>query len=68
MEAKDYVLHLKNSGLTQMQISELTGIHQSSISKIENGVVSDVGSKSYRALQSVYLAHLKPKTTEKAEG
>jgi predicted transcriptional regulator len=54
MEAKDYVLALKDSGLTQMQIEKITGIPQSSISKIETGTVSDVMSKTYRALQAAY--------------
>lgn len=54
MEAKDYVLALKRFGLTQMQIEKMTGIPQSSISKIETGAVSDVMSKSYRALQAAY--------------
>lgn len=54
MEAKDYVLALKGLNLTQIQISEGTGIPQPTISKIERGEVSDVMSKSYRALQSFY--------------
>lgn len=54
MEAKDYVLAMKRHGLTQMQIEEKTGIPQPTISKIERGEVSDVMSKTYRALQSAY--------------
>jgi transcriptional regulator with XRE-family HTH domain len=54
MEAKDYVLALKERGLTQMQIEEITGIPQPTISKIERGDVSDVMSKTYRALQAAY--------------
>jgi transcriptional regulator with XRE-family HTH domain len=54
MEAKDYVLALKERGLTQMQIEEITGIPQPTISKIERGDVSDVMSKTYRALKAAY--------------
>lgn len=54
MEAKDYVLALKEKGLTQVQIGEGSGIPQPTISKIERGDVSDVMSKNYRALQSLY--------------
>ncbi len=56
MEAKDYVLALKGMKLTQVQISEGTGIPQPTISKIERGEVEDVMSKSYRAIQSFYIA------------
>ena len=56
MEARDYVLALKNLKLTQVQISEGTGISQPTISKIERGDVSDVMSKSYRAIQALYGA------------
>lgn len=52
MEAKDYVLALKELGLTQTQIAEETGIPQPTISKIERGEVADVMSKSYRSLQA----------------
>lgn len=58
MEAKDYVLALKGMKLTQVQISEGTGIKQPTISKIERGEVDDVMSKSYRALQSFYIAQV----------
>lgn len=54
MEAKDYVLALKQSGLTQVQIEERTGISQPTISKIERGEVSDVMSRTYRALQDAF--------------
>lgn len=57
MEAKDYVLALKEKGLTQTQIAEATGIAQPSVSKIERGEVTDIMSKSYRALQSLYQKH-----------
>ena len=60
MEAKDYVLALKDKGLTQAQIGEGCGIPQPTISKIERGEVSDVMSKSYRALQTLYAKHIKP--------
>ena len=54
MEAKDYVTAIRSFKLTQAQIAERTGMEQSTISKIENGVVKDVLSVSYRALQSLY--------------
>lgn len=54
MEAQDYVLALKQHGLTQTQISDGTGIPQPTISKIERGNVDDVMSRSYRALQEFY--------------
>lgn len=54
MEAKDYVLALKERGLTQTQIGEGCGIPQPTISKIERGDVADVMSKNYRALQALY--------------
>lgn len=54
MEARDYVLALKELKLTQVQISEGTGIPQPTISKIERGGVDDVMSKSYRAIQAFY--------------
>lgn len=57
MEAKDYVLALKERGFTQTQIAEGTGIPQPTISKIERGDVTDVMSKSYRALQSFFKKH-----------
>lgn len=63
MEARDYVLALKNLKLTQVQISEGTGIPQPTISKIERGEVEDVMSRSYRAIQAFYE---KITTTNKA--
>ena len=54
MEARDYVLALKDLKLTQVQISEGTGIPQPTISKIERGDVEDVMSRNYRAIQSFY--------------
>ena len=64
MEAKDYVLALKERGLTQMQIEEITNIPQPTISKIERGDVADVMSKTYRALKAAYDAL--PKQPKKA--
>lgn len=54
MEAKDYVLAIKEKGFTQTQIAEETKIPQPTISKIERGEVADVMSKNYRALQSMH--------------
>lgn len=54
MEPRDLVLAIKASGLTQKQIEEATGIPQPTVSKIERGEVSDVMSRSYRALLALY--------------
>lgn len=55
MEAKDYlhVIRTKHK-LTQEQVAARTGVPQPTISKIERGDVSDVMSKTYRALQSLH--------------
>lgn len=55
MEAKDYlhIIRVKHK-LTQEQVSARTGIPQPTISKIERGDVSDVMSKTYRALQTLH--------------
>ena len=63
MEAKDYVLALKERGFTQTQIAEGTGIPQPTISKIGRGDVNDVMSKSYRALQSFFKKHSRKQPT-----
>ena len=54
MDAKDYLIVIRAKGMTQAQVSEKTGIPQPTISKIERGDVSDVMSKTYLALQSLY--------------
>ena len=54
MEAKDYLMAIRDRGLTQVQVAERTGIHQPTISKIERGDVSDVMSRNYRALQDLH--------------
>lgn len=54
MDAIDYLKAIRDTGMTQMQVAERTGITQSSISKIERGDVSDVRSKSYRALVALH--------------
>lgn len=56
MEARDLLLTIRSHGLTQAQVAERTGIPQPTISKIERGDVSDVMSRSYRALQSLHEA------------
>lgn len=63
MEAKDYVLALKERKFTQKQIEELTGIPQPTISKIERGDVADVMSKTYRALKAAYEGGSRPDDT-----
>lgn len=54
MEARDLVLAIRSFGLTQMQVSERTGIPQPTISKIERGDVDDVMSKNYRSLLALH--------------
>ena len=54
MEAKELVLAIRAFGLTQVEVSERTGIPQPTISKIERGAVEDVMSKSYRELQALH--------------
>jgi transcriptional regulator with XRE-family HTH domain len=63
MEAIDYLKAIRDTGLTQAQVAERTGITQSSISKIERGDVSDVRSKSYRALIALH-AEVTAKTNQ----
>jgi transcriptional regulator with XRE-family HTH domain len=54
MEAKDFIAALVQSGLTQSQIAERTGIPQPTLSKVLRGDVSDVLSRNYRKLQSLH--------------
>lgn len=54
MEPRELVQAIKAKGLTQKQIEEKTGIPQPTVSKIARGDVSDVMSKSYRALVSLH--------------
>ena len=54
MEPRDLLIAIRESGLTQAQISERTGIPQPTISKLERGDVQDVMSRNYRALQGLY--------------
>lgn len=54
MEAQDLLVAIRSTGMTQAEVAAETGIPQPTISKIERGDVSDVMSKSYRALQALY--------------
>ncbi|MEL4181213.1 transcriptional regulator [Roseateles sp. PN1] len=54
MEAKDFIAAILQSGLTQCEISERTGIPQPTISKVVRGDVSDVLSRNYRKLQALH--------------
>lgn len=54
MEAIDYLKAIRDTGLTQNQVAERTGIPQPTISKIERGDIRDVRSKSYRALAALH--------------
>ncbi len=64
MEAKDYIAAIRTYGLTQVQISQKTGIPQSTISKIERGYVQDVMSRNYRALQTLLTDLASPPKAE----
>jgi predicted transcriptional regulator len=68
MEAKDYIEAIRTYGLTQVQISQKTGIPQSTISKIERGDVQDVMSRNYRALQTLLGELASPQQAVQAEG
>lgn len=65
MEARDYLQAIRARGLTQAQVAEKTGIPQPTISKIERGDVTDVMSKSYRALQALHASLEAPAAPEK---
>jgi transcriptional regulator with XRE-family HTH domain len=54
MEALDYVKALLDSGLTQSEIADRTGIPQPTISKIYRGDIADVLSRNYRKLQALH--------------
>ena len=54
MEAKQLVTELLESGLTQVEISERSGVAQSSLSKLANGMVDDIMSRNYRALETLH--------------
>lgn len=53
MEARDYVLQLLDSGMTQSEIAARVGLHQPTISKVLRGDVRDVLSRNYRRLQAL---------------
>lgn len=54
MEAKDYLRAVRESGLTQTEVSVRCGIPQPTISKIERCESRDVLSKNFLALQRLY--------------
>lgn len=49
--------------LSQVQVAQATGIPQSTISKIECGKVSDIKSKSFNALLTLYQEVLSKQDT-----
>lgn len=49
-EPSDLVLLIKARGLTQQQIEAVTGISQSTLSKIETGARKDIRYSNYRTL------------------
>lgn len=54
MTAREYLMAIREMGLTQVQISERTGVPQGTISKVERGQVGDVLSKTYLAIKALY--------------
>ena len=56
MEPRELVQALRDSGLTQVQIEERTGIPQPTLSKILRGKVDDVLSANYRRLLAAHEA------------
>lgn len=54
MEAQELLKEIRKRGLTQVQVSERTGITQPTISKLERGDVSDVMGRHYMALLALY--------------
>lgn len=64
--AKELLHAIRAHGLTQVDISQQTGIPQPTISKIERGQVGDVMSKSYIALKRL-LDQLHAKTARAAK-
>lgn len=72
MEARDIVKALLETGLTQSEIAEKTGIPQPTISKVFRGEVADVLSRNYRKLQELHnevLADLpQPAQAEAGQG
>lgn len=61
MEAKELTLVLLEKGLTQAKIAEFVGVQQSTVSKLLNGSIGDVSSKTYRALLDLNRKTRKPK-------
>jgi len=62
MEPHQLLKSIRESGLTQVQVSERTGIPQPTISKLERGEVRDVFSRSYRALLALHEEVTKEKS------
>ena len=54
MIARDYLKAIRDTGVTQAEVSEKTGIPQPTISKIERGESRDVLSKNFLALQRLH--------------
>lgn len=54
MTAREYLMAIREKGLTQVQIAERTGVPQGTISKVERGQVGDVLSKTYLAIKALY--------------
>lgn len=54
MQAKEFISDLIQSGLTQQNIAESTGIPQPTLSKVLRGDVKDVLSRNYLKLQTLH--------------
>lgn len=58
MDPREIAQALVDTGLTQMQIAERTGIPQPTLSKLLRGDVADVLSRNYRSLLAAHDARL----------
>jgi len=54
MNSKDIIKSLRNAGMTQSEISRLSGIPQPTISRAENGIHETCNEKTFSALLAVF--------------
>ena len=54
LTAQEYLKLIRDTPMTQEEVSRRTGIPQGTISKIERGKVDDVLSKTYLSLKALY--------------
>lgn len=61
MEPGEIVCDLLEAGLTQKAIGDHAGIHQTTVSKLARGDVTDVMSKTLKKLEALHASTVKPK-------